>query len=264
MPRPLFFRLLLCALAALPLQASRAADEPSITAETLLENEASWPLHVELTETWTPPGSDVLLKAPKPGVLLRVEEGGVARIDFAAGGVHDVPISKTDIVARANAVRAGTRLKGGPLFVVLVGPRLLGGKRNALEVVDLNETTEGRGFLCVFADPSGPGFSDLVEALRPLEGRYGVQTILFPLGEHLDAKVLATLQANDWPVAFVMDGYADLYGPMLLEEASFPRVMLVTREGRMLFEQGWGAEAGRAIEVAIARRFGPEPLASSD
>jgi hypothetical protein len=260
-------RLLLCFVAllvGLPLQVALAADEAPITADTLLANEASWPLHVELTETWTPPGSDVLLKAPKPGVLLRVEEGGVARIDFAAGGVHDVPIAKTDIVERANAVRAGTRLKNGPVFVMTVGPRLLGGERGRLEVVDLAGTMEARGFLSVFADPFAAGFEELVAALRPFERRYGVQTVLFPLGDHMDAKVLAKLQANDWPIAFVMKGYADLYVPLLLRETDVPRVMLTTREGRVLLERGWDGKTAPAVELAIARSFGPEHVADAD
>ncbi len=229
----------------------------AVTEENLLASERFWPYQVALAKPWQPPGRSEPLPPGIDGVLIRVEESGVARIDFGRDGLYEVPVSATDLVARANRVRAGELEKMAPNFVLDVGPRLMDAAADSLRPFGLRTTAVHDRFLCVFADPGAEGFAELAQALAPLRNRSGLLTVLFAQGKHPDARLRDQLRSLEWPTPFVLDHLAEPYTPSLLGEGvQRPALLLVTREGRVLFRGPWrpGAmtELGEALDRAPA------------
>jgi hypothetical protein len=234
-----------------------AADAGSgpVTAQNLLANERFWPYQVGLTKPWKPPGRAEPLAPEILGVLIRVEAPGVARIDFGRDGLYEVPVDATDLVELANRVRRGELEKTAPNFVLDIGPRLADSAADALRTFGLRPTAERRGFLCVFADPGAPGFAELAAALVPLKDREGLLSILFAQGNHPDARTRERLRSLAWTIPFVFDHLAEPYTRSLLpEDTAPPALLLVSREGRVLYESPWRpgvvSDLGKALEQA--------------
>lgn len=219
-----------------------AADPhaPPVEAGSLLESDRFWPYRTGLTRTWSPEPAVPGLPAGAIGVLVRVEPGGLARIDFGRDGIHRVPVEATDLVARAERVRRGEHPKVAPNLVHAVGPRL--GDAAAEEPAPFRFERAGavRRVLSVYADPSAPGFEVLARELAPLRDRAGLLTVLFPQGSHPDLAVRARLRELGWPVPFVLDHMAEAYTRSQLDaEATLPAVQLQTPDGRLLFSAAW-------------------------
>ncbi len=254
----MMIRLLLLALtAALPVTdvpVHRVAEPgaAAVTESTLLEIERFWPYQVARTQ-------DGLV-----GVLIRVEPGGVARIDFGRDGRAELPVAQTDLVARANQVRTGELEKVAPNFVLALGPRLVDSASDTLRPYPFPIVTEKPGFVCVFADPDAPSFAGIAATLAPLQERHGVTTILFPQGEHPDPELREKLRAAKWTVPFVYDHLAESYTRSLLEEGTKPPVvLLLTSEGRVLYESAWHPGAVPELTLALDRAFGGKPASAA-
>lgn len=233
---------------------ANAAAAP-VTAENLLANEQFWPNQVALPEPWQPAGRETPLPARIPGVLIRVEASGAARIDFGRDGLHTVPLEKTDLLSRANALRLGEAEKMAPNLVLDIGTRLLDPTAEALRPLGLLEVGQYRLFACVFADPGAPGFAQLAAQLAPLRGRDDVLSVLFPLGEHPDAGLRERLRALDWPVPFMMDHLAEPYARSLLPEGlAAPTLLLLTHEGRLLLGEPVDANTVGRVEARLPAR----------
>lgn len=231
--------------------------EPAVTSTNLLERERYWPYRVTLTEAWSPEGRDELLRAGSVGVLIRVEPGGVARIDFSAEGKLEVPVERTDLVDNANRIRRGELAKGLPNFVHAIGTRLVDAAAPALRALPPEASADRPGFLCVFADPSDEGFASLVEALAPLRDRHDVATLLFPQGEHPDAGMRERLRSLDWRVPFVYDFLSEPYTRTLLDEGTpLPAVLLQTAEGRRVFQGDLSPELVPRLRASLDAEFG--------
>ncbi len=240
-----------------------AADPqaPPVTAGNVLEQERFWPYRVSLAEDWTPPGGPPL-EAGLMGVLLRLEPGGKARVDFGRDGLQEVPVAATDLVERANGVREGTLDKIAPNLLHAVGPRLADPAAPAPSPYPMAAAAGHRAFLSVYADPLAEGFDDLVASLEPLRQREGLLTMFFPQGRIPDLDVRRQLREMGWTVPFVLDHLAEPYTRVQLgEEVALPAVQLQTAEGRVLFRSAWqpGAMAGlaaaldRALSAPVAR-----------
>jgi hypothetical protein len=249
--------LLLLALAAAPpaseLPEHHVADPraDAVTESTLLRNERFWPYRVTVNAD----GS--------VGVLVRVEDGGLARVDFGRDGKRDIPVSETDLVVRANEVRLGMLEKPAPNFTLAVGPRLVDSAGAKLQPYPIAVAMEKPGFLCVFADPSAADFPEIAAALAPLYERHGVSTILFPQGEHPDPALREKLRALEWTVPFVYDHLSESYTRSLLDEGTKPpRIVLVSNEGRILYESAWRATAVPEVTAALVGAFGGKPAAA--
>lgn len=232
--------------------APRVAESPdaavAVTQANLLASERFWPYQVGLARD----GS--------LGVLIRVEEGAIARIDFGRDGRRELPVAETDLVERANAVRLGQIEKLAPNLTLAIGPRLLDPTGDELAPFPFAAALEKRGFLCVFADPGAADFADLARALAPISERHGVLTILFAQGEHPDAALRDTLRALGWAVPFVHDHLAEAYtGSLLREGTILPSLFLQTPEGRVVFQSGWRTEALPELEAALEREFARAP-----
>lgn len=225
----------------LPLYEAEDFAAPAVTDRNAIASERFWPYQVSLTTTWRslPPGTS--------GVLIRVDEPGVARIDFGRDGLFDVPLAATDLVARANDVRLGRLDKMAPNFVLAIGPRLLDAASPAPRPVLAEEFSAPRAFLCVFADPKAEGFEAIAKGLAPLREREGLMSVLLPQGAHPDPEVRERLRALAWPVAFVHDHLAEAYTPSLLADTPPPALLLVTNEGRVLLRAPWSP--ARAAEI---------------
>jgi hypothetical protein len=268
----LHVRLLALCLALLPaaMRASetlhyRAADPsaPAVTDENLIASERFWPYHVALAKPWPVSGGRELPPGWQ-GVLIRVEPGGAARIDFGSDGLLELPIGATDIVRRAERIRLGELDKMAPNFVLAIGTRLLDAASETPRTFGIEAALERPGFLSVFADPSAEGFPALARALAPLQDRHGVLTVLFPLGRHPDAVVRERLRALGWTPAYVFDHLADGYTTSLIDEGiALPALQLQTNEGRVLFETGWSPDVVPGVTAALDAAFGASSSATT-
>lgn len=228
-------------------------DAPAVTEESLLENDGFWPYRVALTRDWAPAVDEDSLSEGVIGVLVRVEPGGTARIDFGRDGVHEVPIGATDVVERANAVRLGERDKLAPNFVHAIGPRLVDSSGEQPRNEPFEEVYEPKAFLAVFADPSAEGFAELARALAPLQEREGLATILFAQGRHPAEELHAKLAELDWRIAHVFDHMAEGYTRSLRSsDRPLPELMLQTPDGRVLHRSAWSARSGEEGEASLA------------
>jgi hypothetical protein len=234
----------------LPEHHAADADAPAITAATLLANDRFWPYLVGLAGA----GDDAL------GVLIRVDAKGTARIDFGRDGLREIPVAKTDLVERANRVRRGELEKMAPNFLLAHGPRLVDAAGEQLRPLPYSEVAGDAGFLCVFADPASVPFPALAAALAPLQNHRGVRTILFAQGDIADPLLRDRLRELEWPVPFVFDHLAEAYTRSLLAtDAKPPFVMLVTREGRVLYQGSWKASTEPELRAALEAAFEAAP-----
>jgi len=237
----------------------RVADPTaaSVTEQNLLANERFWPYHVELTKPWQAAGRPQPLPAGTMGVLIRVEASGIARIDFGRDGLYEVPIEATDLVEDANRIREGKLRKIAPNFVLAIGPRLVDSGGPALRPYPAAAAATHQGFLAVFADPGADDFAAVANALAPLSKREDVLTILFPQGEHPDEKIREKLSSLGWNVPFVYDFLADTYTRSLVDaKVRLPAIVLQTKEGRVIFQSPWSADAAPKLSAALDDAFG--------
>jgi hypothetical protein len=238
-----------------------AADPQAqpITDTNLLQSDRFWPYEVALA-----PDAKLEIPDGSVGVLIRVESGGIARIDFGRDGLRNVPIDRTDVVARANDVRNGKLDKTAANFVLALGPRLLDPSGAVLRPFPFEVTALRPGFLCVFADPSAKEFADIATALAPLRDRADVLTMVFPQGQVPDAKMRERLRELGWEVPFVYDHLSEAYTETLLSGGVRPpAVVLQTNEGRVLLERAWRADVAPELGAALDRAFGGAPAASA-
>jgi len=242
--------LLLCLLAA-----CLGAASAAVIAADLLDHEQLWPYRVTLIEAWQPPDAAAPLAAGTVGVLIRVETVGVARIDFSSDGKWEVPIEKTNLVESANRIQRGELEKPAPNFFYAIGTHLVDSGADALAPLLPEKIADRRTYLCVFADPAGKAFKQLANALRPLNAQSDMGTILFPQGEPPDAATRDQLRAVDWKVPFVYGFLAEPYTRTLVREGTtFPAVMWVTDEGRLLFQETWQAGTAQRLHSALDAR----------
>lgn len=221
-----------------------------VTAANLLEHEQLWPYRVTLAEAWQPPGGAAVLAAGTVGVLIRIETGGVARIDFASDGKYEIPIEKTDLVEGANRIQRGEIEKRAPNFFYAIGTHLVDSAADSLTPLRPETLYDRRTYLCVFADPREKEFAEMVTALRPLKAH--VETIFFPQGEQPDAATRDQLRAADWKVPFVYGFLSEPYTRTLVRDGtSLPAVMLVSNEGRLLFGETWQATTSQRLQAAL-------------
>jgi len=267
---------LLCAVVAFAAAPSRAAPSTghgtseipeysvadsgasAVTLQNLADSERFWPYHVSLTAPFSRGESLTPLGKGHRGVLIRVEPGNIARIDFGGFGLYEIPVSQTDLVERANQIRRGEAQKTAANFVLALGPRLVDSSRSRLVPYPFRQTSRNRAFLCVFADPRSEGFPAIAKALAPLAEREGVLTILFPQSEARDPEVREKLIDLEWRVPFVFDylslGYTE---SLIAGELEAPAYQLVSREGRVLEQGEWSGEAAGRIETALSREAAP-------
>jgi hypothetical protein len=200
--------------------------------DNLLDHEKLWPYRVTLTDAWQPPAGGAAIAAGTIGVLIRVETGGVARIDFSSDGKFEVPIEKTNLVESANRIQRGELEKPAPNFLYAIGTHLVDSAADSLAPLLPETLSDRRTYLCVFADPAGKDFAELAKALRPLKAHSDMETILFPQSEQPDAATRDQLRAADWKVPFV-------YGFL-----SVPYTRTLLREGNGLSDRDVGDERG--------------------
>lgn len=232
----------------------RASDPsaPPVARENLLASERFWPYQVTLTAPWRPEGRIEPLSTGTGAVLVRIEGSGDARVDFGRDGRALVPVDKTDIVERANEIRTGARDKTIPNLIHALGPRLVDAEAETIRALDVETLFDARLFLAVFADPSHDGFEAMASTLRPMRSRSGVTTLLLPQGAHPDTALRGRLRDLEWPVSFLRDEYGEGYARALRSDAGqLPAVMLLTPEGRVLFDEIFGDDVAAKLASAI-------------
>jgi hypothetical protein len=233
-----------------------AADPgaPVVTDRNVLASERFWPYHVALVRPRRL--GNLALPAGAAGVLIRVEAPETARIDFGRDGLHLVPVADTDLLERANLIRLGKFEKDAPNFLFDIGPRLLDSASEAPRPAPYEALASGQVLLCVFADPAGKGFPELVRALAPATRRRGAATILFPQGGHSDAQVHETLRTLEFQALYLYGHLSEPYTRSLLADSTAPpALLLVTPDGRVLFQRRWrtgvASELRRALDDAL-------------
>lgn len=229
----------------------------AVTADTLLENERFWPWRVTLLRPWKS------LRAEATGVLIRVEPEGVARIDFGRDGVHEVPISGTDLVERTNGVRMGDESKLAPNLVRSLAPRLIDSAAVPPGPLGFAPAMQADALLCVIADPQAESFAALAAQLAPLRTRAKLLTVLLPIGDVDDPVLYEKLRALGWPIPFVYDHLSESYARSILADGiARPAVVLQTPEGRLLFHGPWSDETAAKLAVAVDEAIGREPVSA--
>ena len=222
------------------------AKAPAVTEASLVENELFWPYQTALAKPWKSLGRGSL------GVLIRVANARDARIDFGRDGLHDVPISATDLVERANAIRLGQAEKLAPNFLLAIGPRLLDSRSAVVRAFEFKEAAAYRVFLCVFADPWRKEFLGISTALGRLRDRPDVLTILFPQSHRPDSQVSGQLRAMQWTLPFVYAHLAEPYTHSLLDaNTPLPAVLLQTGDGRVLYEGRFSGDVVAKLSAAL-------------
>lgn len=248
---------LLCALPRVPTAEVRDASPssgfpeyhaqdpraPAVTERNLLASERFWPYQTALTKPWKS------LPVGSVGVLIRVEPGDEARVDFGRDGLFALPIGTTDLVERSNAIRLGKVEKTAPNFLYALGPRLL--DPATAKIYPFEDAAKNQVFLCVFADPWRVEFGPLVSELEAFR-RPGMMLMLFPQGRRPDREVQGQLLAMKWTAPFVFDHLSEPYTKTLLSpQTPLPAVQLQTAEGRVLFEGRWSSAVVREIDAAL-------------
>lgn len=225
---------------------------PLVTLARALDSERFWPERVALTRDWTAP-SGARLAAGSSGVLIRVEPGGSARVDYGRDGLFTLPLALTDFLARANALRSGAATKLAPNLSLALGPRLVDATGEAPRVLAFSESAATAAYLAVFSASDARELAAIASALAPrLRGLSQLRLALFPMERRSDAEVHARLHALGWPGAFVMDHLAEPYARTLVDgELPTPRMMLFSAEGRALWAGGLSEEIPSALEAAL-------------
>jgi hypothetical protein len=233
---------------------------PIVTADNLAANDRFWPYTVELHAAWSPAAGKPAIPAGTRGVLIRVDAGRRARVDFGRYGIFEVPLAATDAVDAANQIRLGKVRRPLPSFIEAIGPRLASSSADSLRAVPMEAVYPYDGFLCVFADPSSaPLMSELARTLAPFD-RPDVMTVFFPQGRPMDAAVREKLRALDWKPPFVFQHLSEPYTPTLLSDGvTPPAVLLVSREGRLILQEPWTDQSPQHVAKAIDAAFGPPP-----
>lgn len=226
---------------------------PEVTDTTLLENERFWPYHVMLTEPVEPGEYNQSLSEGLLGVLIRVEpDGEHVRVDFGRDGRATLPIAKTDVVARSNAVRTGEMEKDANNYVFMFAPRLVDGAADKLQPFRFPHQAGIRHFLLVFTEIESLDFGDLATDLRGFSDLPGLLTVLFPQTDLHDRDTRQILSDYGWGVPFLYGHLAEYYKPTLLPDAmEAPAVMLVSSEGRLLFAEKWGEGSQPRLKEVI-------------
>ncbi len=223
------------------------ANAPVVTEQNLLSSERFWPYQTALTKPWksVPVGS--------VGVLIRVDKGDEARVDFGRDGLFDLPIGATDLVERSNAIRLGKVEKEAPNFLYALGPRLL--DPATAKIYPFEETARNQVFLCVFADPWRVEFGSLVSELEAFQKqRPGTMLMLFPQGRRPDSEVRGQLLAMKWTAPFVFDHLSEPYTRTLLSSGTpLPAILVQTAEGKVLLERRWSSSVVREIDAVLGR-----------
>jgi hypothetical protein len=234
---------------ALPPHDASDPAAAAVSEATLLESERFWPYQAELVaaEAGLAPGTS--------GVVIRVEPSGHARLDFGRDGLHEVPIAKTDLVARANRVREGSLEKLAANFALAIGPRVLDPRAEPLRPLAFEDVAAARWFLCVIADPKAQEFRRLAKQLAPLREREGLMILLFAEPAPGDDALAATLRKLDWRVPFLFSHLSEPYARTLVDpDVARPALLLQTSEGRVLAGPGAPHEVLPQIESALAPR----------
>jgi len=228
------------------------ASEPAAAAvseATLFESERFWPYQAELV------AADGALAPGASGVLIRVEPTGLARLDFGRDGLREVPIAKTDLVARANRVREGSLEKLAANFALAIGPRVLDPRAEPLRPLAFEDVAAARWFLCVVAEPSAKELRALAKRLAPLREREGLMILLFAEPAPGDDALAATLRKIDWRVPFLFSHLSEPYARTLVDaDVARPVLLLQTSEGRVLAGPGAPDAVLPQIESALTSR----------
>jgi hypothetical protein len=228
------------------------APDGSLTPEDLVLRDENWPHRVRLVEPWTPESGETLRPV---GVLLQVESPEAARIDFGSQGVHDVPVAVTDLVERANEVRAkGPDSKIGNL-TRMIGGALVNPAHETPRTYRRSKVAK-RDLLLVAAPPDPALLSGMAAPLARIDEREGLRVVLMVEGEAETSEVLATLHALGWGTPFLRQRFVQAVTEgYLREDRTLPWVALLTPNGRSLYEGPWPSEGERqALESALAER----------
>lgn len=246
---------------AAPLEVPRSATDALVAAD-LMASELYWPNIVALVEPFTPEDRAQPLKRGYRGAMIRLTPEGLVRIDFGRHGRHEVPVAATDLLERANAVRAGDLHKVAPNFLAHFGTQFLDPTTREQAPYPTVELAKSRLFLCLFVSPSDPGFASLFERLTALPGAPRLQMLLFPLGLGLEQieVVKPALQAAGLLVPFAYPAAAERHAQSLLGRIpAGPHGLLISPEGRVVLEVDLGATALPAALEALRGAIGDGP-----
>ena len=229
-----------------------------ITAENIFDYEQYWPNIIQVSADWQPPPGAPNRPQVLQGVLVRIEQNGTVRMDLARYGRADLSIAQTDIVERANAVYRGEVFKHEGNLTLQIGNILVSSEASAPGPQSSRPIKMAPVLLCVFADPRAEEFGALAKRLAEFSRATQIVPIFIPQNvERGDLEfVHATLREHAWTAPFVYPDRAPVRTEILLREPpEASHLLLLTREGRILFNEPYDAEAALEQVQEIAASF---------
>ncbi len=227
---------------------------PPVTRENLPTSDRFWPFRVRLTRSvQVAPVPMSPVPAGVQGVLVRVEVDGRARLDLGRDGVANVPAAHTDILERANEIRTGETVKRGPNLMQIMGAHTVDSVSGVPKPFD--EVASAESIALIVADPSQENFAKLARELSAVQAGQGVFTVLLPLGRTPTGAMTRQLREIDWRVPFIFDHTAEGLAEALLPDgASQPTLLLLSKEGRLLYQADWkpGSQAVPGLAKALS------------
>jgi hypothetical protein len=254
-PRYTFFFLLSC-ITILPVLADPTVngDPATLSGEEAYENSTDWPFYVSLTKPVRADGKD--LKNGTRGVLIRMKSPHELIVDFGRDGLAVVPVGKTDILERMEAIREGDEKKEFPNFVYQIGPRLIVPTEGRPGFHEFSKLSFHSYFLTVYtsADPLLlDSIAALVNGLKSeLESR-NVFILFMPVGEKDDFVFSRGLLDHGLEYPFVYGHLAEIYTTSLHHDTSnLPLFVLNDADGKIVLrESGVGDPVIHRFEKAL-------------
>lgn len=243
-------------------EASEAVPgDEALTHETLFEETEYWPQRLAVTETVEKNAGGTVAKGQR-GILIRMESPDQVLVDFGRDGHARLKPGETDLLSRAEAIRAGETEKRFPNWTMMLGRGLLEkGKEGGVQPPGLESLKAYDYFLFLYLEGVGQTEENeaAADALAARVGDLGEKKVC-PLVMPLDAKggknaeVAEALEAIGIEAPFMRAHLAGPYANSLRHGAeSFPFLVLSDVEGKTIAIMKEGESPADFLQRSLAQ-----------
>lgn len=233
-------------------------DSKSSTAKSgdeaawLYENHTLWPLKVHATRDIEVP--DGRVPARTRGTLVRIEPDGTARVDFGRSGIQNVPVTKTDILAQAHAIRDGDQDPDRPNFVMLMGTRLGRTDLEYIQAYPYDQFTSHDLFLILYLEGLMEFDEELAESFRKvvsLSQEHGVLPFVHTTVPTKGLLLAHLLQVKlETPIPYVVGHLQEPMARVMGHNPhNMPMAVLVNEYGKVLAKAHFPDDPEAAVET---------------
>lgn len=213
--------------------------------QALYQRSDLWPPRIELVQAVKAEGTNgpIDLKSGRTGILIRLEwksDALMALVDFGRQGLVSVPLNRTDIATRAEAIREGSRTKAYANWTMMLGRGLVDPTTNGGKV-PLKSLKEFNRFLIVYIKKDEvdlPAVGEFLDSINPVAENEGVLPLIIPVGYGSNHNELAQLLRESgiespFMLNFLAKGYVNVLGH---DPGPFPYFVLVDTNGKTLLK----------------------------